>query len=101
MAGWFGFVESESDDDRIDVFGVLLATDAMSPVCFNLPGTTVGWAPTIDLTVHIRAVPAPGMLRCHFRSRAVQDGMFEEDGEIWDSAGVLVAQSRQLALLPR
>jgi acyl-CoA thioesterase len=36
-----------------------------------------------------------------FRSQFVQGGFFNEDGEIWDSAGRLVAQSRQLGLTPR
>ncbi len=45
--------------------------------------------------------PGAGPLRCSFRSRFVHDGLLDEDGEIWDSTGVLVAQSRQLALVPR
>jgi hypothetical protein len=52
-------------------------------------------------TVRSVDVPAPGPLRCRFRSRFVHDGLLDEDGEIWDSAGTLVAQSRQLALMPR
>jgi hypothetical protein len=39
--------------------------------------------------IHVRARPAP---------RYMTTGYHEEDFEIWDSGGMLVAQSRQLAL---
>jgi hypothetical protein len=51
--------------------------------------------------VHVRGVPAPGPLRCVFRTRFVHGGLLEEDGEVWDARDRLVAQSRQLALTPR
>ncbi len=54
---------------------------------------------TIELSVHVRARPAPGWLACRASTRYLIDGYHEEDFEIWDSAGRLVAQSRQLALL--
>jgi acyl-CoA thioesterase len=101
VCGWFTFDDVAFDDQQIDVFGLLLATDAFAPVCFNVPGVPVAWAPTLELTVHVRGRPAPGPLRCRFSSRFLQDSMFEEDGEIYDSTGRLVAQSRQLALIPR
>ena len=56
---------------------------------------------TLELTVHLRARPAPGWMACRISTRHVIDGYHEEDFEIWDSAGHLVAQSRQLAALPR
>ena len=57
-------------------------------------------APTIDLTVHVRApLPVSGPLLARFTSRLARDGFFEEDGELWTRDGTLVAQSRQLALL--
>jgi acyl-CoA thioesterase len=57
-------------------------------------------APTIDLTVHFRAtLPVAGPLLARFRTRFVRDGYFEEDGELWTRDGMLVAHSRQLALL--
>ncbi|MEX2209036.1 MAG: thioesterase family protein [Myxococcota bacterium] len=60
--------------------------------------------PTIDLTVHFRA-PAPSNARpddfylCVFRTQTARGGFLEEDGEIWTRDGLLLAQSRQLAML--
>jgi acyl-CoA thioesterase len=97
VEGWFEL----PDADRVDVFALLMASDAFAPVVFNQPEFPVGWSPTLELTVHIRGVPAPGPLRCRFASRFIADGMFDESGELWDSTGRLVAHSRQLALVPR
>jgi hypothetical protein len=51
--------------------------------------------------VHVRVAPAAGWLRVVHSSRNVAGGLLEEDAEVWDSAGRLVAQSRQLARVPR
>lgn len=56
---------------------------------------------TIELTAHVRACPAPGWLACRVITHHVSGGYREEDVEAWDSAGTLVAQSRQLALVRR
>lgn len=96
MAGWFAF----ADGAPIDAIGLLLAADAFAPPVFNteLP---VAWVPTLELTVHVRGVPAPGPVACVFRTRFIHGGLLEEDGELWDVDGRLVAQCRQLALTPR
>jgi hypothetical protein len=96
IRGWFAFADGET----IDAIGLLLVADAFPPPIFNtdLPVASV---PTVELTVHVRGVPEPGPLRCWFRSRFIHDGLLDEEGEIWDSTGKLVAQSRQLALFPR
>jgi acyl-CoA thioesterase len=57
-------------------------------------------APTIDLTVHVRA-PLPlawDDLLVEARSELARDGYFEEDVRLFTRDGVLVAHSRQLAL---
>ena len=94
LTGWMRF----ADERPADVASMALFADAFPPTVFEvLP--TAQWVPTIELTVHFRGIPAPGWLRARFQSRYLMDGFFEEDGEIWDSTGRLVAQSRQLAMV--
>jgi len=83
------------DESPADLFSLLLFADAQPPPIFNLIGY-VGWVPTVELTVHLHKTPAPGWLRARFRNFIVQNGILEEDGEIWDSSGELVAVSRQM-----
>ncbi|MFJ1754633.1 thioesterase family protein [Kitasatospora sp. NPDC088134] len=95
IQGWFRL----ADGRPADPLSLLLAADALPPVTFDLGRP--GWAPTIDLTVHLRALPAEGWLRLSHATRNLAGGYFEEDCEIWDADGRLVAQSRQLAKTPR
>jgi hypothetical protein len=96
VRGWFRLRREEA----IDSIGLLVAVDAFPPTIFiaDLP---VGWTPTVELSAHVRGTPSPGWLRCAFTTRFVTGGYLEEDGEVWDTAGRLIAQSRQLALVPR
>jgi acyl-CoA thioesterase len=97
MRGWFRW----RDQTPVDTFGLVVACDAFPPTTFNA-NLPIGWTPTVELTVHVRECPArDGWLRCAFETRFISAGFIEEDGELWDEAGRLVGQSRQLALLPR
>ena len=95
IQGWFEL----ADHRPLDPIALLLVVDALPPVTFDLG--MPGWAPTLELTAHVRAKPAPGWAAVRHYTRTVAGGMFEEDCEVWDSTGRLVAQSRQLALQPR
>ena len=81
-----------------DVLSLLMFADTFSPPSSTIFGP-VRWIPTIELTVQVRAHPAPGALQGRFYSRHLTHGIVEEDGEYWDSEGRLVAISRQTAKL--
>jgi acyl-CoA thioesterase len=78
--------------------------DAWFPAAFVVLGR-VGFAPTLDLTVHIRRpLPPDGMapedhVLCRFTTRLAVSGVWEEEGALWTPAGELIAHSRQLALV--
>jgi acyl-CoA thioesterase len=92
IAGWIRFADGRPPDVR----SLPLFADAFPPTAFNVVDG-IAWVPTLELTVHVRGRPADGWLRCRFRTRFLIDGYLEEDGELWDSTGRLVALSRQMA----
>jgi acyl-coenzyme A thioesterase PaaI-like protein len=83
------------DGREPDLWALPLLVDAAAPVVLEIGAMST----TVELTVHLRARPAPGWLACRASTRFAGGGYHEEDFEIWDSAGTLVAQSRQLALV--
>lgn len=96
VQGWFRLL----DDEPLSTLSLLMAADAFPPTIFNA-NLPIAWTPTIELTTHVRARPQPGWLRCVFTTRFITGGFLEEDGELWDESGRLMAQSRQLALIPK
>ena len=82
-------------------------TDAFPPACFALEteSSRLGGFPTVDLNIHFHtALPLPMASRDDFsfgvfRTQIGHQGFVAEDGEIWSRDGVLLAQSRQLAVV--
>ncbi len=95
ISGWIRFRDDRPPDTR----ALLLFADAFPPSIFASLGM-VGWVPTIEITIQVRRAPVPGWIQAEFRTSDLADGRLVEDGLLWDQAGHLVAQSRQLALLP-
>lgn len=97
-SGVFDAWVQHRDGTPADVIALLMFADALPPPVFTVVGP-VGWVPTVELTVQVRAHPAPGPLQARVSSRFLTAGVVEEDGEYWDSTGQLVAISRQTAKL--
>jgi acyl-CoA thioesterase len=91
MLGWVRFTDNRPPDP----LALLQVVDALPPASFELGITR--WAPTVEMSVYVRALPADGWLRCAVRGKLLQGGWFDEEAEVWDEHGRLVAQSRQLA----
>ncbi len=92
-----------SEPQPIDAAYAVLCADAWWPPAFEALSKRAV-APTIDLTIHIRAdIPPDGLpdqpILGRYRSSASIGGLVEEDGELFLADGTLLAQSRQLAML--
>jgi acyl-CoA thioesterase len=98
--GWIRLTEPRPVDHLL----VAAFTDAWLPPVFTRLDQRLA-VPTVDLTIHFRApLPLPTMADDDFclvvfRTQVAAEGFIEEDGEVWSPDGVLLAHSRQLAVL--
>lgn len=95
LRAWMRFADGREPDP----LALVTFADALPPTSFAMG--SLGWAPTVQLQVLVRALPAPGWCLVEARSSEIAGGWVDEDYRIWDSTGRLVAQSRQLARAPR
>lgn len=101
--GWFRLKGERLPDSLL----LTLLSDVWFPAIFTrvVDGKFAGAVPTIDLTIHYRAeLPLPSsklddFYLGRFESTTAHQGYIEESGEVWSRDGMLLVQSRQLALL--
>jgi hypothetical protein len=85
-------------DEAPDELFALLCGDISAPMPFAVGRR--GWAPTVQLTAYLRRRPADGWLRVLSTTTEIGATWFDQDYVVVDSAGSVVAQTRQLALVP-
>jgi len=93
LRGWTRFADGREPDP----LSLLFSVDAIPPATLMIGST--GWVPTLQMSVYVRARPAPGWLGIRMSANLVSDGMVDETCVLWDSRGLVVAQSTQLARL--
>ena len=80
----------------IEPLALILMADSFPPPVLSSHGL-VAWVPTIEMSVNIRSLPKTPWVKACFRSRYITCGLVEEDGELWDEDGNILAISRQIA----
>ncbi len=96
--GWIALPEARP----IDAAFIALCADVWWPPAFQPLGRPA-IAPTIDLTIHVRAdIPPEGLpdspVLGWYRSTAAHGGLMEEDAALFLPDGSLLAHARQLAI---
>lgn len=84
------------DERPVDALLAGAMVDAFPPVTAEIGHLA---SATIQLTVHYRRRPDTVWALGHVQTRHVIHGYHDEDVELWDQQGRLIAQSRQLAIL--
>ncbi len=97
VTAWVRLLTGEDPDPFISI----VAADALVPTPFRLG--YIGWSPTVSMTWHLRAQPAPGPLAVTVAAGQVTpaDGWFDERAVVLDSTGRTVAHSWQIARLTK
>jgi hypothetical protein len=93
LSGWLAL----PDDEGFDPISLLYAVDAFPPATFDIEST--GWVPTLELSVYVRASPAPGPVRVLQKAQLIDAQRVDEVCWVWDCTGRLVAQGTQLAAI--
>jgi acyl-CoA thioesterase len=93
VRAWVSF----ADGPQPDPLRSLLIADVL-PASIQSMGWA-GWAPTVQMTTYLRAVPAPGPLAVAVAGRLLTPPWFDEVADVYDHTGQLVAQARQIALV--
>ena len=101
VGGWTRFKEHRQFDD----LAIVAISDSWFPGLLVKDTPTRLHAPTIDHTVHfmtslpLASIALDGFLLVEFCTDVAQEGYMIESGNIWSSNGILIARSRQLAIL--
>lgn len=90
--GWIKF----KDDRPSDALSLLLMADSFPPPVLASHGM-MAWVPTVEYSVSVRALPDTAWIKAVFSSHYLTSNIVEEDGELWDENGKLLAISRQIA----
>jgi hypothetical protein len=91
LRGWLALPGGEP----FDPFSLVYAADSYPPATLEIEVS--GWVPTLELTVYVRALPAPGPVQVLQRVHLIDGQRADEECVVWDRTGRLVAQGRQLA----
>ncbi|MBP7928751.1 MAG: thioesterase family protein [Acidimicrobiia bacterium] len=94
LRGWIRL----PSDQIPDGFGLIQAIDAFPPAAFNT-GVEMAYSPTLQLSTHMRGRPVGHNLLVDTASRSIAGGFSEIEETVWDEAGNLVAQGRQLCVV--
>lgn len=104
VGGWVRFRDQRPFDD----LAMVAILDSWYPSFMARPTPGPMHAPTVDYTVHMmQSLPvaqssADDFVLAEFETVVAAEGYAIEDGKIWTTDGMLIARSRQLAmLLPR
>ncbi|MCW2838918.1 MAG: thioesterase family protein [Aeromicrobium sp.] len=84
------------DGRTIDFPALAFLCDSFAPPVLELGDHS---SMTVQLTVHLHRLPRPGWIATRLQTRHLVNGFHEEDCELWDEDGNLLAQSRQLGII--
>jgi acyl-CoA thioesterase len=108
VATWFRFEHFPDDGHgQFDQLALLVAADMMPSAVFEKVGTKEsGWfAPSVDLTVHVAALPTGTWILNHNRAHYAGDGYASAEATLWDPHGregpTLLAWATQIMFFTR